>query len=72
MIFRRNDYIEALWNRYNILTREHFYHVGGSEKNRNPMVEAIVTNYCTSPDNYKLPKIQDQLALLENQAPYSP
>ncbi|MCF6228177.1 MAG: DNA adenine methylase, partial [Planctomycetes bacterium] len=43
--FRRNEYIDTLWNGFNIYTREHFYHVGGSEKNRNPMVEAIVTNF---------------------------
>ncbi len=43
--FRKNEYIESLWSQFNILTREHFYHVGGSEKNRNPMIEAIVTNY---------------------------
>jgi DNA adenine methylase len=43
--FRENKYINSLWRDFNILTREHFYHVGGSEKNRNPMVEAIITNY---------------------------
>ena len=43
--FRSNEYIESLWNKFNIYTREHFYHVGGSEKNRNPMIEAIITNY---------------------------
>ena len=43
--FRENKYIESLWNKFNIYTREHFYHIGGSEKNRNPMVEAIITNY---------------------------
>ncbi len=42
--YRKNDYIELLWNRFNILQREHFYHVGASEKNRKPMVEALVTN----------------------------
>lgn len=46
--FRKNKYIETLWNKFNVLTREHFYHVGGSENNRNPMIEAIVTNYDTS------------------------
>lgn len=45
--FRDNEYIHSLWSKFNILTREHFYHVGGSEKNRNPMIEAIVTNYST-------------------------
>ncbi len=43
--FRKNEYIDLLWNRFNIFTREHFYHVGGSEKNRNPMIEAIVANF---------------------------
>ena len=43
--FRKNHYIESLWNEFNIDTRAHFYHVGGSEQNRHPMVEAIVTNY---------------------------
>lgn len=42
--YRKNEYIESLWGQFNILTREHFYHVGGYEKNRNPMIEAIVTN----------------------------
>jgi DNA adenine methylase len=43
--FRSNDYILSLWNRFNVLTKEHFYHVGGSEENRNPVVEALVTNF---------------------------
>ncbi len=43
--YRDNEYINSLWGNFNILTREHFYHVGGSEKNRNPMTEAIVTNF---------------------------
>lgn len=43
--FRSNDYITSLWNKFNVLTKEHFYHVGGSEENRNPVVEALVTNF---------------------------
>jgi DNA adenine methylase len=46
--FRENEFIELLWSKYNILTREHFYHVGGKESNRNPMIEAIITNYDVS------------------------
>ncbi len=42
--FRKNDYIDKVWNNFAVYTQEHFYHVGGSEKNRNPMVEALVTN----------------------------
>ncbi len=45
--FRENEYIKTLWGKYHIRTRDHFYHVGGSEDNRNPMVEALITNYET-------------------------
>lgn len=43
--FRENEYIKTLWRRFNILTRDHFYHVGGKEENRNPVVEALVVNF---------------------------
>ena len=43
--YRENEYIKTLWNKFDILTRDHFYHVGGKEKNRNPMVEALVVNF---------------------------
>jgi len=48
--FRKNSYIDDLWSKYNIYTREHFYHVGARETNRNPMVEALVTNYVPRQD----------------------
>jgi len=43
--FRRNTYIETLWTDLHILTKEHFYHVGASEENRNPILEALITNF---------------------------
>ena len=43
--FRENEYIKTLWQRFNILTKDHFYHVGGKEENRNPVVEALVMNF---------------------------
>lgn len=43
--YRENEFIKTLWNKFSIITREHFYHVGGSEENRNPMVEALVTSF---------------------------
>lgn len=43
--YRQNTYLSTMWGKFNILTREHFYHVGGYEKNRNPMLEALVTNF---------------------------
>lgn len=69
--FRENEYIKLLWEKFNILTREHFYHVGASENNRNPMIEAIVTNYDTSEYEHKEQRQPEQLMLLEGQASYS-
>lgn len=43
--FRSNQFMDLIWKRYNILTRGHFYHVGAREENRNPMLEALVTNF---------------------------
>jgi DNA adenine methylase len=43
--YRENEYVQHLWSKHHILTREHFYHVGGKEENRNAIVEALVTNF---------------------------
>src|SRR5581483_3204817 len=61
--YRSNPAIEKYAYRFTIMTREHFYHVGASEKNRNPMLEAIVLNYKPAPQI----EIQSekQMALLE-------
>ncbi len=48
-IYRENNYLKTIWKDYNLITREHFYHLGGKEKNRNSMLEALVTNYETNP-----------------------
>ncbi len=47
--YRSNAYISTVWNSCNKITREHFYHVGAKEKNRNPIVEALLTNYQIPP-----------------------
>lgn len=47
--YRENEYIKSIWSEYSILTREHFYHVGGKEENRNPVIEALVTNFKAIP-----------------------
>lgn len=47
--YRENEYIKTLWCKHSILTREHFYHVGGKEENRNPVMEALVTNFSAIP-----------------------
>lgn len=43
--FRENIYINKYWSRFNIFTRNHFYHVGAREVNRNSIVEAVITNF---------------------------
>ena len=43
--FRENAFIEKLWSTFPIVVRQHFYHVGAKEKNRNPMLEALVANF---------------------------
>lgn len=46
--YRHNNYVTNLWSKYHVLTHEHFYHVGGKETNRKPMVEALVTNFLSN------------------------
>ncbi len=68
--FRENEYVKSLWTQHNILTREHFYHVGGKEENRNPVIEALITNFTTA---YIQPRVeaQAQYMLLEEPEIYS-
>lgn len=68
--YRENEYVKTLWSSHNILTREHFYHVGGKEKNRNPVIEALVTNFIT-PTTEHLEENQTQYTLLEPEQKYS-
>src|SRR3990167_949372 len=68
--FRTNKFIGTIWTDYNILTREHFYHVGAKEDNRNPMLEALITNFGASYEEKKSPAIA-QLTLFEKRAAYN-
>lgn len=61
--YRTNPAIDKYATRFTILTREHFYHVGASEKNRNPMLEAIVLNYNPVPQIEI--QLEKQMALFE-------
>jgi DNA adenine methylase len=49
--FRTNSIIERAWHDtfYNMITREHFYHVGPTEERRHPMIEALITNLPVEP-----------------------
>ncbi len=43
--YRQNDFLHTHWSKFNVVTKEHFYHVGAKEDNRNSMLEALVMNY---------------------------
>lgn len=62
--YRTNQFVDTVWSSYHILTREHFYHVGAKEDNRNPMLEALITNFDTEYKEAVIPQ-NEQLILLE-------
>ncbi len=43
--YRSNNYLKSLWSDYQLVTTEHFYHLGGKEENRNAVTEALILNY---------------------------
>lgn len=42
--YRINNYVFSIWGNSFITTKEHFYHVGGKESNRNSVNEALISN----------------------------
>ena len=42
--YRINDYVFSIWKDCFVATKEHFYHVGGKETNRNAVYEALLSN----------------------------
>ncbi len=43
--YRKNTYIDTVWGSCYKLTKDHYYHVGAKEINRNPVMEALLMNY---------------------------
>lgn len=43
--YRSNEMIDRFWSRFNIETKDHFYHSGAHIENRHSMVEALVFNF---------------------------
>ncbi|MDR1359719.1 MAG: Dam family site-specific DNA-(adenine-N6)-methyltransferase [Deltaproteobacteria bacterium] len=43
--YRKNEFLDSFWSRFHVITKEHFYHVGAREENRNSMLEALVMNF---------------------------
>lgn len=44
-IYRTNECVQKIWGFCNKITQQHFYHIGAKEKNRNSIIEALMTNY---------------------------
>jgi len=70
--FRANLFIESLWGKFNIVTRDHFYHSGGKIENRKSIVEALVFNFEANIEkhNHGMRPKREQLMLFEERAEY--
>jgi DNA adenine methylase len=65
--YRKNEMVEKYWNKFNIITKDHFYHSGGKIENRKSVVEALAFNFETNilKHNYESIKAEKQLVLFE-------
>lgn len=46
--WRKNEMIDKYWSKFNIVTKDHFYHNGGNIENRRSIVEALICNFDTA------------------------
>ena len=61
--YRQNEYIENIWRYCNKITQPHYYYLGAKESNRNPVIEALLTNYIPLQNNNKAINVPEQLGL---------
>lgn len=66
--WRENEMIDKFWGKFNLVTKDHFYHGGGNIENRRTIVEALVCNFkldhIQQHNHGLIPKIKvEQLAL---------
>lgn len=59
--YRKNEYIEKIWASCHKITQNHYYFVGAKETNRNPMVEALLTNYIPFQNSNQISEKNEQL-----------
>lgn len=71
--FRENEMVKKYWNRFNMVTKDHFYHSGGKIENRNAIVEALVFNFETDIKTHNHGEIKkpEQLRLFEKKNVYT-
>lgn len=70
--YRENKMVERYWGRFNVVTRDHFYHSGAKIDNRRSIVEALVFNFQANlePHNHGVQPKTEQLMLFEERAEY--
>jgi DNA adenine methylase len=70
--FRHNPFVESLWSKFSIVTRDHFYHSGAKIENRRTVVEALAFNFPANVQghNHGLRPKRRQMALLEEREEY--
>lgn len=66
---RKNTSLIDLWGDFNLIVREHFYHVGAREKNRKPILEALVTNFVSEEVHSSLQPECHQISLFSEESP---
>jgi len=65
--YRENVSIKQYWNKFNVITRDHFYHSGGKKENRKAIVEALICNFDVQNievHNHGLSELGKQLILI--------
>lgn len=69
--YRVNDYIFNTWKDCFVTTKEHFYHVGGKESNRNAVYEALLSNI-PLPDSITNVQMKERIDNQESQLTSKP
>jgi len=69
--YRVNDYVFDVWKDCFIATKEHFYHVGGKEANRNAVYEALLSNI-SLPDSIANAEMKSRIDLNKSQLTSTP
>ena len=59
--YRENEMVKKYWNRFNMVTKDHFYHSGGKIENRNSIVEALVFNFETDINEYNYEPVEQEI-----------
>lgn len=65
--------VNKYWNKFNVVTKDNFYHSGGKEENRKAVVEALVCNFPVGIDKHNYSdhvQAPTQLTLLEGKVKY--